>query len=285
MKKVIFTPRDNEVFNLYINEAGKHKPLTRVEEAELSKEIQCGGKAADKALEKLVNANLLYGVHIAKQYMGCGVDLNDLIQEASIGLYEAAKLYDGTRGASFISFATAYVKKYIIMCIQKNGGQIRKPKDFFDVRSKYNRLSDYIYQTEGRRPTFDEFEEYSGLSHQKAVVAFSYITNVSAEFDAPVAGEDSNCTFGDMLYSDMESDATVDQKMLREQLDSICSCLSARNRGVLYDSFGLNTGYTLTNVEIADKYDIDADQVRKIRARAISFIQNHTDFSQLRKAI
>lgn len=285
MKKILFTPRDNEVLDLYMNDARKHKPLTREQEGALSELIRKSGGTDMQAVSDLVSANLLYALHLAKQYMGLGVELNDLVQDASMGLVEAAKKFDGRRGVAFISFAKAYIVKYIILGIQANGHCIRKPKDYFDARSKYYQLSQRTAKDEGRMPTFEEFEVCSGLSHDKAVVAFSYITSSTLEFDAPFGDEDGDASFGDMIASESQTDATVCQETLRHYIDSMCTNLNMRNRGVLYDSFGLNTGYPLSNVEIADKYHVDVEQVRKIRANAIDKIRRTNPDDVLRLAI
>lgn len=285
MKKTIYTPKDDQVFNIYMKDARKHKQLSTEEEVALSEDILNGSHRAQLAVEKLVNSNLLFAIHVAKQYMGQGLDLCDLIQEANRGLVEAALKYDGRKGVRFITFANSYIKKYIVMGIQANGTQIRKPKDYHDARSKYEKLLTHTLQTEGRTPTFEEFEASAGMSHEKAMVAYMYITTSTLELDSPFGTEEGSASLGDFVISEQNADATVTRELLRQQIDSMCSSLNARNRGVLYDSFGLNTGYPLSNVEIADKYDVDVEQVRKIRARAIDNIRSHFPAAMLRAAI
>lgn len=271
MKKVIYTPLDNDVLNLYMRDIRKNEILTNDEEARLSALISKGGRAGKRALDKLVNANLRFAVFMAKQYMGRGNELNDLIQDASQGLVEAAKLFDASHGVRFISFASAYVRKYIVLGIQRNSSVIRKPKDFYDANAKYLRLTEKAGREDCSEPTLDEFEMASGLSHEKAVVMFDYISQRTLSLDAPY--EDSECCLGDFICDTCSADRETEQKLLRSYIDQVCFVLKERTRNMLYDIFGLNTGYSLTNVEIADKYNVDAEQIRKIKARALEKVR------------
>ena len=75
----------------YMSEISKIKPLTRDEEYELGHKIAEGDIAA---LQKLVQRNLKYVVSIANKYRGCGLSLQDLIEEGNIGMIQAAKRFN-----------------------------------------------------------------------------------------------------------------------------------------------------------------------------------------------
>ena len=55
------------------------------------------------ALQKLVQRNLKYVVSIANKYRGCGLPLQDLIEEGNIGIIQAAKRFDPSREVKFIT--------------------------------------------------------------------------------------------------------------------------------------------------------------------------------------
>ena len=86
----------------YMSEISKIKPLTRDEECELGHKIAEGDIAA---LQKLVQRNLKYVVSIANKYRGCGLSLQDLIEEGNIGIIQAAKRFDPSREAKLITYA------------------------------------------------------------------------------------------------------------------------------------------------------------------------------------
>ena len=93
------TNRESASFEKYLQEIGKEELITAQEEVELARRIRQGDQ---KALEKLVRANLRFVVSVAKQYQTQGLSLPDLINEGNLGLIKAAKKLDETSGFKLI---------------------------------------------------------------------------------------------------------------------------------------------------------------------------------------
>ena len=93
-----------------MKEISKIKPLARDEEWELGHKIAKGDTAA---LQKLVQRNLKYVVSVANKYRGCGLSLQDLIEEGNIGIIQAAKRFDPSREVKFITYAVWWIKQAI----------------------------------------------------------------------------------------------------------------------------------------------------------------------------
>ena len=89
------TNRESASFEKYLQEIGKEELITAQEEVELARRIRQGDQ---KALEKLVRANLRFVVSVAKQYQTQGLSLPDLINEGNLGLIKAAKKFDADMG-------------------------------------------------------------------------------------------------------------------------------------------------------------------------------------------
>ena len=81
---------EDSVFNKYLDEIGKEALLSDQEERELSEKILKGDQ---RALSKLVEANLRFVVTIARQYRGQGVEMEDLVKAIAqqSGLYQVPK--------------------------------------------------------------------------------------------------------------------------------------------------------------------------------------------------
>ena len=82
------TDRQDASLGLYFKDVSKQPMIDINEEIALTKRIKEGDQ---KAIDKLVNANLRFVISVAKQYQNKGLPLVDLIQEGNLGIVEAAK--------------------------------------------------------------------------------------------------------------------------------------------------------------------------------------------------
>ena len=89
------TNRDSQAVEKYLQEISKISMITPEEETTLAQRIKMGDQ---KALDKLVQANLRFVVSVAKQYQHQGLSLSDLINEGNLGLIKAAQRFDETKG-------------------------------------------------------------------------------------------------------------------------------------------------------------------------------------------
>jgi RNA polymerase sigma factor FliA len=81
------------------------------------------GKVSRQAQENLVKSHAILVKRIAHHLLGRlpqGVQLDDLIQAGMLGLLEAAKHYDPTKGASFETYAGIRIRGYILDEVRKN---------------------------------------------------------------------------------------------------------------------------------------------------------------------
>ena len=114
----------NQSLQRYLQEVGKPRLLTNSEEADLARRIKKGDQ---DALNKLVCANLRFVISVARHYQNQGVPLADLISEGNIGLIEAAKRFDQTKGFRFISYAVWWIRQSILAALAKQSRIVRLP--------------------------------------------------------------------------------------------------------------------------------------------------------------
>ena len=88
---------------LFFNEARRHPLLTAEEEIELAQRIERGDL---EAKERLINSNVRLVLSNARRYQGLGLPMQDLVQEAMLGLIRAAEKFDWRRGYKFSTYAT-----------------------------------------------------------------------------------------------------------------------------------------------------------------------------------
>jgi RNA polymerase primary sigma factor len=112
------TNRDSQAVEKYLQEISKIPMITPEEETTLAQRIKMGDQ---RALDKLVQANLRFVVSVAKQYQHQGLSLSDLINEGNLGLIKAAQRFDETKGFKFISYAVWWIRQSILQALGRTG--------------------------------------------------------------------------------------------------------------------------------------------------------------------
>ena len=93
------TNRNSEALDKYLVEIGRAPMVSIDEEIELAQAIRKGGRAGERAKNKLIEANLRFVVSVAKQYQHQGLTLTDLIDEEtsdSSRLQNASMKHEGS---------------------------------------------------------------------------------------------------------------------------------------------------------------------------------------------
>ena len=114
------------------NEASRYPLLSREEEVELAKRIERGDLAAK---ERLINSNLRLVVKFARRYQGHGLPLEDLVQEAMLGLIRAAEKFDWRRGYKFSTYAVLWIKQAIQRGLDNTGRAGADPRPHRPARA------------------------------------------------------------------------------------------------------------------------------------------------------
>ncbi len=70
---------------------------------------------------------------IAGKYAKYGAEFDDLLQEGIMGLFEARKKFDSTRGVKFSTFAVYFIKGRVLRCLQK---EIQGPMAMGDLKQE-----------------------------------------------------------------------------------------------------------------------------------------------------
>lgn len=113
---------EDSILNKYLDEIGRGQLLTEEEEQRLSARIL---KGDERALNRLVEANLKFVVAIARQYKGRGLSMDDLVSEGNLGLIKAAGKYDATRGLRFVNYAVVFVRQQIEKALKVESSEQR----------------------------------------------------------------------------------------------------------------------------------------------------------------
>ena len=265
------TERNKISVNNYLKEASRYPMATSDEEVALAQKIRQGGKEADKARQRLIEANLRFVISVANQYHQHNMDLSDLISEGNIGLIKAAERFDDTRGFKFISYAVWWIRQSISSAVCDNGRTIRLPLNQQALLNMYFILSNETMQTEQRQPTVAEFAEFADISEYKARMLLEH-TNKTLSMDAPLS-EDTETSVGDLVSSGYRTDESSDKDSLHHDMITMLNqILSAKEREIIMRSFGIDCKEEGLE-DIGFALGLSKERVRQIRENALSKIR------------
>ena len=153
----------------YFRDINQASLLSAAEERELAEAIARGDR---DARSKMIEANLRLVVKIARDYLGRGMLIDDLIGEGNLGLIRAAEDFDPRFGTRFSTYASYWIKQSIRHALINTSTTIRLPAHMFGLLTKWRRAERMLYRQHGCAPSFDEVAAYLGLTdNQKSMVA------------------------------------------------------------------------------------------------------------------
>ncbi len=251
--------------NKYLQDISRIPLITVDEEVELAQRIKEGDQ---KALDKLVGANLRFVVSVAKQYQNQGLSLPDLIDEGNIGLIKAAKKFDETRGFKFISYAVWWIRQSILQAIAEKSRIVQLPLNQVGAQNKIGKAVAKFEQEHQRKPSPDELAKILDVPADKIRTAMR-VTGRQVSVDAPFSEDESNSLLDVMPNEDTPStDQTLTQESLAKEVSRVLNLLDPREREILKMFFGIGC-QELTLEEIGAKFDLTRERVRQIKEKAI----------------
>ena len=278
------TNRNSEALGKYLVEIGRAPMISIDEEIELAQIIRKGGRAGERAKNRLVEANLRFVVSVAKQYQHQGLTLTDLIDEGNIGLIKAAERFDETRGFKFISYAVWWVRQSILQAIAEQSRIVRLPLNQVGSLNKVNQEINKFEQENLRKPSVQEISDRTGVDEDK-IAQSMMASGHHVSIDAPFGSDDDDNAMVDVMSSgdDSRTDKGVDHESMAQELRAVLDkVLKERERKILCACYGI--GETEKGLEeIGDKMGLTRERVRQIREKSITKLRESGNIKILAK--
>lgn len=253
---------------MYMRDIKRYPLLTRVQELQLARRLRL--KRDESAFRQLVESNLRLAASCAHRYVGRGVALLDLIQEANIGLMKGTQRFDDRRGYKFSTYVTWWIKQALGRAVQQYGRVIYVPAYAHEGHNKIQKARYRLYQELGRWPTDEEVE--ADIGEQRDGSWDVERIDTVASLDEPFQNGDANDAYLGNLVADPEPDnaAKVERIRLREEIDQCLMLLRPREEAVIRLRFGLNDAereYTLS--EVGRELHVTRERIRQIELVAL----------------
>ncbi len=252
---------NSEVLQKYFKDIGKYPIYSGEEQIALAVKMKNGDL---KAREQLINSNLRFVVTCAKQFVGQGVPLIDLINSGNLGLIQSVEKYDPDKGYHFISYAVWYIRREIIRSIYNTGRTIRYPITYISKITKVKKAFDDFVSKYQRKPTDEELIRLTNIT-QKQYNAVVLNKSYCQSIDTPVT-EDGKSTVEDILTEDIKpfSDAFT-----RDAVSTALKILNPREYKVITEYYGLDGQFERPIKEIAKEMGLGDERVRQLRKEAV----------------
>ena len=250
----------------YLREINETPLLTKQQEQELAYQIEDG---STEARDRMVRANLRLVVNIARNYVGKGLGLQDLIEEGNLGLLRAVEGFDPSMNTRFSTYASYWIKQSIKRALVNTAKTIRIPAYMVELLAKWRRESNRLQEELGRPPTQEEVAKSMKLPPKKLKIIKKAIRvyNASPQTDHPDSGLslDEMIMDGNTKTPDTEMVEADDLQQVLELLDK----MDSREATVLRMRFGLDDEEPKTLKEIGERLGLTRERVRQIESEAL----------------
>jgi RNA polymerase sigma-32 factor len=234
----------------------------------------------EAALHRLITAYMRLAISMAAKFRRYGAPMNDLIQEASLGLMKAAEKFDPDRGVRFSTYAVWWIKASIQDYVMRNWSMVRTGSTssqkalFFNLRRVQAKLEREASQ---RGEALDSHQLRQMVASEVGVpladveMMEGRLSGSDFSLNATQSTDDEGREWIDALEDDSAQAAEVvegahDQAHLRTWLVKAMQSLNARERYIVAERKLREEQRTLES--LGQELGLSKERVRQLEAAA-----------------
>lgn len=227
------------------------------------------------ARQAMIERNLRLVVSIAKNYLGRGLPMPDLIEEGNLGLMHAIAKFEPERGFRFSTYASWWVRQSIERAIMHQARLVRLPvhvvrelNQVLKVRRALEAQTS-LQADAGRGVRIDDIAQRLGRPVDE-VDALLKLSEHPTSLDAPLEAD-----AGESLLDSVVDDQAVDPMglMLSREVEQLLASgmaeLNDREREVLAGRYGLQDREPETLEMLAERLCLTRERIRQIQQEAL----------------
>ncbi len=243
----------------------------------------------EQALHRLTTAYMRLAISMASKYRRYGAPMNDLIQEAGLGLMKAADKFDPDRGVRFSTYAVWWIKASIQDYVMRNWSMVRTGSTssqkslFFNMRRVQARI-ERDAMTMGQDLDGHQLREL--IAHEVGVplrdveMMQGRLSGSDFSLNATQSVEDEGREWIDTIEDDgPRGDELVEQdhdlSALRGWLDDAMGDLNDRERFIVHERKLREGPRTLES--LGQELNLSKERVRQLEAAAFQKMRKHLE--------
>lgn len=257
--KLLENLEDGDPLKLYLEELAG---MPAAGDPQLLAQLSLSGD--ESAQQRLLNVTISRAVEAAMKMTGYGVLLLDLIQEASLGLWEAVLHYED---GGFESHADWWISQYLAKAVTLQARQRGVGSKMRRALEAYRAADKQLLTRLGRNPTMEEIAVELGVSPEEAEVYQDMLRTARTMEKAKQPPKEQ----------EPEDDQAVEDTAYfqsRQRILDMLSTLTEQEAQVLALRFGLEGGEPCTPQQVGAKLNITADQAVALEAAALTKLRN-----------
>jgi RNA polymerase sigma-32 factor len=243
----------------------------------------------ERALHRLITAYMRLAISMAAKFRRYGAPMNDLIQEASLGLMKAADKFDPDRGVRFSTYAVWWIKASIQDYVMRNWSMVRTGSTssqkslFFNMRRVQARIEREA-EAEGRVLAGHELRAAVaadlGVPLSDVEMMEGRLSGSDYSLNATQSSEDEGREWIDALEDDGEQAAERvenhhDTDTLRQWLLGALSALNDRERFIVRERKLREEPRTLES--LGEELGLSKERVRQLEAAAFTKMRRNLE--------
>lgn len=193
--------------------------LTYADNAELAALAAAGDEDACAALVEL-NTGLVRS--LAMRFAGRGVEMEDLLQLGSMGLFKAARSFDPEKGCAFSTYAVPLILGEIRRYLRDNG-QLKVSRQTKRLGAQLLREAEKSLAETGREVRLSELAGRCGVSEEEAADALCAVSP-AVSLSEPLGENEEDGTLGALLPTgENETEHLLERLALSEAIGKLPS--------------------------------------------------------------